>query len=443
MNARAPLGTIAVVGGGQVALLAACALARTLPGARVRLLPVAVPPHAMADAAHGSLPMLARLHARIGIEEAGLIRRAGASHRLATCHSGGWRADGRDWWIGHGAVADPVAHGFAGNWSGRAEPAASAPTGPAVALAMAGRFAEAADDPASPLSDIDHGLRWSPDACRRYLAALARHLGVAIEPPGDSRPAGVDADLVVDASGVAGSDWIDWSDELAVDRVAIDHAAPVLSVVDRVELRDDRIELFSPGRDALRRVTMRRGGDGTRLRSGRRRAAWTGRVVALGDAAALLPPLGQANLALAAQAIELLVELLPGRDIHPLERDEYNRRAALAADAMRDFVAAHLVALPAGHPLRARPSPMLALRLSEFARRSRLPHVEEDPIPRDLWTQLLGGIGIVAGVPAHRAADDPHAVAAARAAQDRRNAQAVALAEPYATWMGRMTGERI
>ncbi|WP_230769756.1 tryptophan 7-halogenase [Sphingomonas sp. Leaf4] len=438
MNRRTPPGTIAVVGGGQVALLAACALARTLPIARVRLLPTAVPPHAMADRAHGALPSLARLHDRIGIDEAGLLARAGASHRLATRHGGGWRSDGSDWWIGHGAVADPAAHG----WTGRDTTGATAPSGPAVALALAERFAPAADDPASPLSDIDHGLRWAPEAYRRHLASLARHLGVAIEAAGDTVPDAVDADLVIDATGQRGDDWIDWSDDLPIDRVTIAHADPALSVADHVTLDDTALHLISPGRDATRRVTMRHGGEGNEIASGRRRSPWTGRIVALGDAAALLPPLGHTNLALAAQAIDLLVELLPGRDIHPLERAEYNRRAGQAADAARDFVAAHLVALPEGHRLRSQPSPLLALRLREFARRARLPYVEEDFLPRDLWTQLLTGIGIPPGTPAHLAAADPAVTAAARTAQAQRSTQAVALAEPYPLWLARTLGER-
>lgn len=438
MNARAPLGTIAVVGGGQVALLAACALARTLPTAKVRLLPTAIPPHAMADQAHGTLPSLARLHDRIGIDEAGLIARAGASHRLATRHGGGWRADAHDWWIGYGATADPAAHG----WIVRDTADATVANGPAVALALAERFAPAADDPASPLSDIDHGLRWVPDAYRRHLGGLARHLGVAIEPPSDTIADTVDADLVIDATGGHGDDWIDWSADLPIDRIAVAQAEALLSVVDRVDLEEAALHLISPGRDSTRCVTMRRGGEGTPIACGRRKDPWTGRVVALGDAAALLPPLGHVNLALAAHAIELLLELLPGRDIHPLERAEYNRRAGQAADTARDFVAAHLVNLPEGHRLRSRPSPLLALRLQEFARRARLPHVEEEVVPRDLWTQLLTGIGITPGVPAHLVAGDAQAIAAAHMAQGQRSVQAVALAEPYSLWLARTLGER-
>lgn len=438
MTGRPPPGRIVVLGGGQVALLAACAVRRALPGADVRLVPTPIPPDALADRSHGTLPAIARLHARIGIDAMGLVARAGASHRLATRHGGDWG----EWWIGHGAAVDPADHGFVAGWSARSGAEAMRASGPAVALAQRERFAEAADDPASPLSDLDHGLRWSPEGYRRHLTALARHLGVAIEPGvAEADPAGIDADLVIDARGVPGGDRIDWRDALPIDRVVFEAGPPALSVADRLDLTGDALRLTSPGRDATRVVTMRRGGDGVAIAPGRRRAAWEGRVVTIGDGAAMLPPLGQANLLLAALAIELLIELLPGRDIHPLERAEWNRRWALAADATRDFASAHLVRLSEDHPLRARASDALALRIAGFARRARVPALPEDPFPRDMWTQLLAGIGVVPGESARVRAADPRAAAAARTLHEARIGQAVALAKPYPLWLGGMMGE--
>ncbi|MBD8678604.1 tryptophan 7-halogenase [Sphingomonas sp. CFBP 13720] len=432
MSARERLRSVAVLGAGQVALLAACAIARTLPGTSVRVLHAPVCDDALADQAHTTLPTLARLHERIGMDEPGMMARAAASHRLATRLIAPDLPAG---WMAHGAAADPVPA-----WAIRSEGGGVA-TGPAAALAQAGRYAPPSDDPASPLSDIDHALRWSPAAYRARLASLARHLGVTFGEGGDGDPATVDADLVIDAAGQrAVADWIDWSRELPVDRVESATGRPDLSVVDTVELTSDRVRVTSPGRDATRIVTLSRGGAGVAIANGRRQVAWDGRVVAIGDAAAMLPPLGWANLHLAVLAIELLVELLPGRAIDPLERAEWNRRFGRAADATCDFVAAHLAGLPSTHPLAPAQSPLLALRIAEFVRRGRIPYVEEDAVPRDLWIQLLTATGITPGISARVAATDPTTRAAARSAHDRRIAQAVAMAEPYPAWLARTHG---
>ena len=69
---------------------------------------------------------------------------------------------------------------------------------------------------------------------------------------------------------------------------------------------------------------------------GRAGEPWLGNVVALGDAAAHFEPLGWLNLDLAHRQLALLLELLPGREPDPRERAEFNRRAGLMADRVRD-----------------------------------------------------------------------------------------------------------
>lgn len=471
---RAALTRVAVFGGGQVALLAATALARTLPRTRIVLVTTQVEGGALADLAHTSLPSLARLHRRIGIDEAGMLRRAAASHRLAIRYRN-WRANGGDWTIGYGAAPDPVlSGGFATQWQGAAAAAReTTPSGPAAALAQQERFAAPSDDLASPLADLDYALRFDPEGHTRRLRSLAGHLGIetlagapaAVERDADGLVTAyrlddgrrVAADLFVDASGPAAAlatlagdaKVIDWSRQLPVDRIYRVETPPRLSPLDEVTARADGYVVESPGRDATRRLLCRAsalGGDpraewdsGVAISRGRLAAAWTGTVVSIGDAAARFEPLGWCNLHLATCQIELLLELLPGRDIEPLERAEYNRRTGLIADRVRDFVALHHAApgATAFAALRLERSATLARTIDEHERRGHHPYFEEESIPRDLWLEVLTQAGFAAGPNARAIAVDAHVRDDLRRRHADRVAAAVAAGSPYAAWLTR------
>lgn len=149
------------------------------------------------------------------------------------------------------------------------------------------------------------------------------------------------------------------------------------------------------------------------IRPGRRPRPWVHNVLALGDAAIAVDPLEWTNLALAHSAIRRALDLLPGRDCHPLELAEYNRRAGQEALRVRDFLALHY--LRSGRSdgsfwrdLATRPLPgSLDNTLHHFLKRGRLPFYEEELFTRDSWLAALFGLGLV---PAHL---DPSATAAA------------------------------
>jgi tryptophan halogenase len=494
---RRALGRIAIFGGGTVALSAALVLARSLPQAQVRVVVPREPQGAIADMAHTGLPALSRFFERIGLDEGALLTRAGATHRLA-CRYRGWGTND-PWFTGHGAAPDPVLiHGFTAQWAGRAAAGGDVnrPAGPAAALAALGRFAEPADDPASPLSDLDYALRVDPAAYLRLLMGAAQQAGV-MGGPGepvalDRDPAGmvrsvrlangeaVAADLYLDCTGpdarlfaLAEADARDdWTAQLGCDRLMLPArtAQPMTAPVDDWVAVPEGWISVSPGRDrthlmlgyasavtpdaaaaaALARTTGAEPGPIIPIRPGRLREPFQFNLVALGDAAASLEPLGWTNLHLAMAQIDLLAELLPGRDLIPQERAEYNRRAGMLADRVRDFVAAHY-ALPAPPDgafwSRARSlarSPGLDRSLTEFARRARLPYFEEDSVPRDLWLQLLIGIGIVPGASGRTLSTPPAERQAAQQAHQRGIETAIASARPYPAWLqdrlARLTG---
>src|SRR3546814_10853955 len=96
---------IAILGGGIVGLSAACAFARALPATHVTLIAAPPDPASLADRALAMLPASARFHDAIGIDEPGLMRHAGATHRLGTAFTG-WSADGTGWLDCFGAYGD-------------------------------------------------------------------------------------------------------------------------------------------------------------------------------------------------------------------------------------------------------------------------------------------------------------------------------------------------
>ncbi len=448
---------IAVFGGGQVALLAATALARALPACRRTLVRTPVAPDAFADAAHTTLPSLLRLHRRIGMPEQSMLRQASGSHWLATRYAP-WSPGTPPFFVGHGAAAEPhMAQAGIGRSLG--DMSAPADHGPASALARAGAFALPADDAASPLSDLDYALRFDPEAHVRGLLALARHLGVRIIDAdivsvGRHREAGVrevilddgtpvEADVFVDCTGIrraliGTSEWTSWSSAIPIDRVASSRTQPALSPLDTTAGSRHALELTSPGRDCTRTTTCwssaRRGAhddaqdaSATHVDPGRIGSPWSHNVIALGDAAAAFPPIGWLNLHLAVVGIELMLDLLPVTLPAAAECREYNRRFALAADRVADFVATHLGLTAIDH----RPAASLARTLAEFARRSRLPPFEEETIPRELWSQLLGGLlPNAAASPRVRAMPATERAGHARALADRV-AAALAASKPY------------
>lgn len=425
---RPPLEQVVVLGGGQVALMAAIAVKRAAPHTVIGIVPAPILPQALADRAHTTLPSLARFHELIGMDEGGLMTRAAATHRLATSYRS-WRSSGADWLLAYGAATEG---NFNGNGAGPDNDPDRTAAGVTAVLARSGYFVRPSNMAGEALSDLDYALRFDPIRHATRLRSLADHLGIVQAPPTDAGR----ADLVIDtrAADVRSGAWIDWSHLLPGRSISGSLHPPALGIVDEVYGEAGGYRMISPGRDATRqvRVGFAERPDAAPLRAGRLESGWAGLTVAVGDAASAFEPLGWCNLHLALCQIELLVELLPGRIIDPLERAEYNRRAALLADHVSDFVAAHHI----GHPDVIR-SPALAHRLGEFMRRGRLPQLEEDSVPRDLWLQLLRAMCPGHALPPQQLALPEAERDLRQAAAARRAEAALAAAEPYPQWLAR------
>ncbi|WP_076069519.1 tryptophan 7-halogenase [Sphingomonas montana] len=446
MTGRPPVASIAVLGAGIVGLSAAIAFARALPGLSVTVIETPPDPAALADRMPGTLPSIATFHDRIGLGEADLIA-AGATHRIGTRLSD-WRHDGAPLVLAHGDRGAAVAPGaFHQHWlnarrAGRV--AAFDAFSSAAVLAAADRFVHPSDDPASPLSKFGYALRLDPPRYRDLLRALARHLrivptigdlaGVERHPDGgvaallltDGRR--IAADLYLDCSGPAarlrmsvGTGRADWGAFLPVDRLLIGTAPPQppTPTDDLVALptgwrfarplRDRTLVglAYVAGQtpDSSARRILPAGDETVVVAPGALADPWAHNVLALGDAAVALDPLGDANLHLAHAAILRAIDLLPGRDFGATELAEYNRRSHRQAIRVRAFQAAHYH--PTGRTrgpfwkgLHRLPRPDdLAHTLDQFAHRGRLPFYEDESFDPDDWHGLLLGLGIMPNVP--------------------------------------------
>lgn len=478
---------VVVVGAGAVGALAAIALKRALPQSEVLVIGTPPDPAAFADRAPTALPFTNRLHDRLGISEERLVREAGATHRLVVRYRG-WGGAGHEGAAPYGAAIDPrLKTRFARDWGGGPRNASTAapPGSLGEVLAAAGRFQPPGAESNSPLAELDYALRWNPAAYRDMLVGEAARLGVqyrqgavtAIAPrlgggidaiavggAGDS----IEADLYVDCSGpqaallaqLPETRWHSWQPFLPIRAVQYGRpGGPAVGLYDSVALTPVGWRSELAGRDGLQAVLAMVEGtseqaaraalgtefaDVVALDPGRVERAWIGNVVALGDAAATFEPLSWLNLDLAHRQLALLLELLPGSHPDPREAAEFNRRAAMMADRVRDLLGAHYAAPGAAHlatpagPLER--SPELALALDQYHRRGRLPFFEEMPLAVQEISALLEALGHPTGQGALSLAADPREGEAARREFAAKANAALHAVPPYGSWLRQVLG---
>ena len=427
-----PIRSVCVAGAGIVGLSAALAFGRALPGVAITIVETEADPAALADRLPGTLPTVHLFHAAIGLDELDLVRDGIALHRLGTRFEH-WSASGEPWLHVFGDYGlEAGGSPFHSVWqrarlAGRARPYHSYAAG--AALAAAGKFVHPSDDPASPLSAFLYGLNLDPERYRQRLAAataaLPRALGMIgeVERRADGGVAAlrldggrrIEADLFIDCTGPSAAllsriddRFEDWSRWLPCDRVSIGEArSDRPNPCDRVQATGNGWRGESSLVDRTLTVHAFASGFGEAdetaapIRPGRRPEPWVRNVLAIGDASLAIDPLHAASLHLAQSAILRALELLPGRDCHPLELREYNRRTGQETIRVRDFLALHYLRSgrrdsPFWQELSEREPPdSLARTLTQFERRGRLPFFAEETFDKQSWAAVLLGLGVV------------------------------------------------
>ena len=431
MNRRAGLDRIVVVGGGITGLCAAIAFRRALPRTAVSLIAPPADPAALADRLPAVDQRGLALLARIGIGEEALVAAGAATHRVGQTFAWGDAA----FTIGEGdGVAMLAGTALHQLWHAHGDGAFDDVV-PGAALAKAERFVHPDDRPDSLLSHVDYALRLDPDRASSWLRHTAERAGIVVSPAArvspewrDGRCAAlvvdgtrVEADLLIDASGpraLLASDrtaWIDWSATLPIDRLLLGTVPSAPSPCDRYDATDDGWTARWPlldrtlvgtafaadaASDARAKRLAPARTERIDIRPRRQVAPFAGNVLALGDAAAAVGPLGWLGLPLALAQLDIALHLMPARGDGPLLASEYNRRATLAADHIHAYAAAFYLAKPLRRgafwrSMRDRTAPPeLASALVQFGRRGSLPPIEEAMVPRGLWQQTLIGLGV-------------------------------------------------
>lgn len=477
---REPMRRVVVAGGGQLGVLAAIALRRALPATEVVVIGTPPSPAAFADTSATAMPFTNKLHDRLGIAEDRIVTLAGGSYRLVTRYAG-WDGEGPGGVVAYGEALDPALKtAFARDWGAVRLPGAGAPPAGSLAevLAAAGRFAPPPPGEPTPISSVDYALRWNPSAYRALLIEQAEALGIGyvqgeidrLEPDeGDSiRAIGIagqgmiEADLFVDCSGPQASllaahprfNFTDWSATLPTRHIYLaEPGAPVLALEDRLTLTRAGWVSEVAGLDGLQRMLGTptplpraeveallgaRATGAVALTPGRVETPWIGNIVALGDAAARFEPLGPLHLDLAHRQLALLIEMLPGRDIAPLERAEYNRRSVLMMEGVHEVLAMHFAAPAAQAVFGGQPLPgRVTAVIDQFERRGRIPFREELPLLSQEQFALLAALGWTPGLPPAAHAADAAIEARARADFEAEAQAALAFAPPYDQWLGR------
>lgn len=402
MNMRAALRSVAVVGGGPVALVSAAALQQALPGAAVTLVPAPIPADALADRFPLALPAVHAVLARIGMTPDLLLGRGVARPRHASAFAD-WSRDGTRWWVGDDAAATLAEGRLSALWLRARDAREPVPPFHALNPGCVAAAAGIADPRVEPALHLD------PARLAKALASIGGQAGVrfaapfaGVDPDGTIRlqdGTSIDADLSIDASGPGR--WLcrqrafaGWRDAVPCDRVAFDAAEDDAGSCDRYRATTKGWQAIWPG------IRVRAEGAGTAIAPGRLIEPFAGRVIALGDAAVQPGPLGRAGFTLALGQLALLLELMPARDPESLLQAEFNRRAGLQADRMRDFLGAHYhgggrTQGPFWHRLQsaARPASLDRL-LGQFARRGQVVPADEELVQRDAWTAVLLGQGM-------------------------------------------------
>ena len=421
--------SIAVLGGGIVGLSAALAFRRALPGISVTVIETPPDPAALADRMSAAWPSIARFHADIGLSERTLVAEAAATPVLGACYVAP-RTRRPPAYLVHGQYgvsmgSVPFHQIWARGWrDGRARPYPAHAT--AAVLAAAGKFVHPEDDPHSPLSTYDYGLRLDPPRYRALLAARADADGIvrfagtlaAITRHGDGKVAkilltdnrAVEADLFLDCAGPdaplltrLGVKLTAWGAALP-DRVTLATgprgpigscdtvtAGPVgwawtVGLSDR-ELRGSAFRASqahdvapAPGNEEAEVLQLRPGW----------RDPWCENVVAIGDAAISAAPVPGFHLHLAHLAIARALDLLPGRDCHWRETGEYRRRARRQSERLGDFLALLQSDFPAGVATEG-----LTDTIDHFVRRGRFVPHDDDAVAREIWIAALIGQGFI------------------------------------------------
>lgn len=438
---------IAIVGDGIDAAVTAATLARFLPKHRFALtaVPGPVDQQEPFGAVEATLPSVRHFHGQLGLEEADLIAKRGASFTLGNAYSGFSR--GRPaYFVPHGdigAALNGVAfHHLAARLRATGAEVRLSDYSLATLLAQAGRFTQPSDDPRSPLSTYTYGLHLPSAEYQAVLWRSAERDGIdrraarlrAVEFTAEGAIGSVttddgsklSADFFIDAtaseaalvSAMPGSGFDSWKQWLPCDR-SVTITAPTeipaapYALAQALEcgwrrtvpaqgVVSDTI-VYSADHGSAETIDQLVGNSGDEhhaaFEQGRQNQPWLHNCLAIGEAAAVLEPLHPRRHDLLIKGVERLLKLLPSGMPAAIESREYNRLTTQELDRARDFAILRYQIAGAHGTLwdaarAADPPEALASKLTAFGTRGRLPMLDGDGEEEESWALVIGENGI-------------------------------------------------
>lgn len=445
---------IVIVGNGVEAASVAAALAAGLPKSRfsIACLPVATRSDDD-EPVTATTPAVRNFHARLNIDDSAIARDCSGSFTLGVAYSG-WSSSRPTYFLPYGDIGATFHgvsfHHLAARLRESGEAVQAGDFSLAVMLAQSGRFALPSNDARSILSSFGYGLHLPGAAYAALLLDVAQTNGVVLHAPGEPvelrRDHGnVEAALLSDGREIAGDLFIDatgpmallgsamsdtntgtedWTDTFGCDRIlrvrcrttsppspyslVAAHACGWRTTVpadgelgeafayDSQSLSDEEAEAALLGELHGAPASPV---SSAALISRRARLPWRGNCIAIGSAAGTPEP-GQSSLELLHASIERLLQLIPVTIPAAIEAREYNRLTTQELDRARDMSAARFVlngrdGEPFWDRVRAEPrSEELERKVTEFARRGRVPLADGDRRDEPEWAQLLDQLGV-------------------------------------------------
>ncbi len=444
----APLTEVVVVGRDAPLWLVTLALERALGRAGVTVTAVELPSESSPARVLAGLPPIRALHDKLGIDERALLRATGASYSHGQGYVGrstAWNAFFHSWAVtGSPVLGQPffpawlraIHNGGAGPLDDYCLAAAAARHGRVLSVARAGGW-NAPEHAGLHIGALSYARFLRSLAIARQVRVLeARTLGVELAGDriaslrlGDGAGQ-VSGQLFVDVTGnkslLLGQALgvpLEGGPEWGPARLVIRGRAPPFRSIpplSEVRVSPAGCTLLHPTRPltGVVHVHEAEGGDeagairvasevaGAELEDVStetiapcaRSQAWRGNCVAIGEAAARLDPIHEAELLVVHIGIAHLLNLLPdtGPQVH--EAAEYNRVVRSSFERIRDFQRAFYSGASVDGPFwrserEAPTSPALELKRRIFAARGVYAPMEDESFTSESWQSLLFGLG--------------------------------------------------
>jgi len=454
MSGDAPIGRIAIIGGGTAGWMAAAALARVLGPEGPAITLVESEEIGTVGVGEATIPPIQAFNALLGIDEDDFIRATQGTFKLGI-EFVDWLRPGHRYFHPFGVYGiDKGAIPFEAMWqrlrlAGEALPLEAYSI--CAAAARSGRFMR--PQPGNtPLAHIGYAFHFDAALYARFLRGHAEAAGVRRE---EGRVVSVErggprdfieavmladgrriaADLFIDCSGfrglliddAMGAGFEEWGHWLPNDRaVAVPTAnagppAPFTRSTAHGAGWQWRIPLQHRTGNGLvyasrhlsddeAVATLLAHLDGVPLadprplhfRTGRRDRFWIGNCMALGLAGGFLEPLESTSIHLIQAGIARLLEMLPTQAFEPADTRRYNRLMAAEFDSVRDFLILHFHATERRdtaywRELASMDIPeTLAERLAIYARTGRVYREADELFTKTSWLAVMDGQGLIA-----------------------------------------------